>query len=302
LILNWYVYVFKIVVSLLIASAAAAPSWNTEYHVPEIKNGVPVDTQEVQHARAKHFTAIAKAGGYATDSTESYKHADEDQPINIKYDGKYGYHYPTIKNGVPIDTEAVQHARAAPFDAVAKTPVDDQHYNTTITEPMLDEKKPKKWKTLRPLILLLTLKSNNDLTVFSSDQLITLTCQWSTTEFQSTHQPFNAQNYIEKKQYQEEKTEQYTHADQKYNGKYGYQQPARTAHMAKVAEAQTMPESYSEEEHYLYEVPAIHNGVPVETSEVQLAKATHFAAVAVAKAQSGSDKHDDGLWEEEKKW
>jgi hypothetical protein len=28
----------------------------------------------------------------------------------------------------------------------------------------------------------------------------------------------------------------------------------------------------------------------------------HFAAMAVAKTQSGSDKYDDNHWEKEKKW
>jgi hypothetical protein len=116
----------QIIASLLIASATAFPFWHSHHHTKEaeIKNGKVVDTPEVQHAKAEHFAAVAKAGGYATghDSGDSYAHDySHNEHSDIKYDGKYGYHYPTIKNGVPVEPEAVQHARAAHLAKVAET-------------------------------------------------------------------------------------------------------------------------------------------------------------------------------------
>lgn len=44
-----------------------------------IKLGVPVDTPEVQHAKAAHFAAVAKAGGHAHGHYDHapYYHGDD---------------------------------------------------------------------------------------------------------------------------------------------------------------------------------------------------------------------------------
>ncbi|XP_053664786.1 pupal cuticle protein [Anopheles marshallii] len=73
-------------------------------HIPVIKNGVPVETPEVQHAKAAHFAAIAKAQGYAPAHAHSY----------------YPQHIPVIHNGVPVETPEVQHAKAAHYAAIAE--------------------------------------------------------------------------------------------------------------------------------------------------------------------------------------
>uniref|UniRef100_A0A182Q2D2 Uncharacterized protein n=1 Tax=Anopheles farauti TaxID=69004 RepID=A0A182Q2D2_9DIPT len=73
-------------------------------HIPVIKNGVPVETPEVQHAKAAHFAAVAKAGGYAPAHAHAY----------------YPQHIPVIHNGVPVETPEVQHAKAAHYVALAE--------------------------------------------------------------------------------------------------------------------------------------------------------------------------------------
>jgi hypothetical protein len=91
-----------------------------------IKNGVPVDTPEVQHAKAAHLAAIAKAKAdphYSADyhhepehhGEPAHHHVEHHQP---KYHGPE--HHPIIKNGVPVDTPAVQHATAKHLAALAK--------------------------------------------------------------------------------------------------------------------------------------------------------------------------------------
>ncbi|KAK9694653.1 hypothetical protein QE152_g33387 [Popillia japonica] len=119
-------------------------------HIPQIgPNGVPLDTPEVQHAKAAHFAAVAEAssragaaGGHYDDG--SYRGGYDDGSYDGRYDGAYdgrydgaydgrydgGYgqggghwtgpiHIPVIDgNGVPVEPPAVQHARAAHLAAV----------------------------------------------------------------------------------------------------------------------------------------------------------------------------------------
>lgn len=101
-------------------------------------------------------------------------------------------------------------------------------------------------------------------------------------------------------------------------------QHARQAHFAAVAEAQSRshsapshyepshyeqshyePAHYAPAHHSAYHIPVIHNGVPVETPEVQQAKAKHFQAVAEAQSRSGYghggesyDNHNDNSWDD----
>lgn len=70
--------------------------------------GVPVDTPEVQAAKAAHFAAVAKAkvGAYSAPVYASPSYAYAPAPV--------------IVNGVPAETPEVQHAKALHFAAVAK--------------------------------------------------------------------------------------------------------------------------------------------------------------------------------------
>ncbi|XP_017776376.1 PREDICTED: cuticle protein 5-like [Nicrophorus vespilloides] len=77
------------------------------HHVPAIVNGVPVDTVEVQHAKAAHYAAKAQAlNGH-------YAHGI------VGYTG-VAHHVPVISHGVPVETPEVQHAKAVHFAAHAK--------------------------------------------------------------------------------------------------------------------------------------------------------------------------------------
>lgn len=56
-------------------------AWHGPQHVPVIHNGVPVETPEVQHAKAAHLNALASAGahsGYAPASAPAWGHGPED--------------------------------------------------------------------------------------------------------------------------------------------------------------------------------------------------------------------------------
>ncbi|XP_050083580.1 pupal cuticle protein [Anopheles aquasalis] len=94
-------------VAVYAQTAAHGHAYHGPLHVPVIKNGVPVETPEVQHAKAVHFAAVAKAKGhntYAPSHSHSY----------------YPQHIPVIHNGVPVETPEVQHAKAAHFAALAE--------------------------------------------------------------------------------------------------------------------------------------------------------------------------------------
>ena len=81
-----------------------ASPWAHAQAVPVIHNGVPVDTPEVQHAKAAHFAAHAAANHGIAPAHYAAGH----------------YAVPVIHNGVPVDTPEVQHAKAAHFAAVAE--------------------------------------------------------------------------------------------------------------------------------------------------------------------------------------
>lgn len=121
--------------------------------LPVIHNGVPVDTPEVQHAKAEHFAAHSRAlaGQYhasvhaAPLAYTSYAHgAYNGAPVETpevqhakaahfaahaaaRSGHSYAapvHHYAAVQhyqhNGAPVDTPEVQHAKAEHFAAVAK--------------------------------------------------------------------------------------------------------------------------------------------------------------------------------------
>ncbi|XP_035780832.1 pupal cuticle protein-like [Anopheles albimanus] len=91
-------------VTIFAQTATHDNAYHGPQHVTVIKNGVPVETPEVQHAKAVHFAAIAKAKGQTYAPSHSY----------------YEQHIPVIRNGVPVETPEVQHAKAMHFAALAE--------------------------------------------------------------------------------------------------------------------------------------------------------------------------------------
>lgn len=187
------------------------------YAAPVIHNGVPVETPEVQHAKAAHFAAHAKAlsGAHGAGAHYGYAHAPA----------------PLAHNGVVVDTPEVEHAKAAHFAAHAAARSGHAYA-------------PSAHYAAAPVI-------HNGVPV-------------DTPEVQH----------------------------------------AKAAHFAAVAEAKSQaysaPHAVAEwngasSGHYYgpQHIPVIHNGVPVETPEVQHAKAAHLAAVAEAGARS----YDHGQWD-----
>ncbi|CAD6992157.1 histidine-rich protein PFHRP-II [Ceratitis capitata] len=178
-------------------------------HIPVLtKDGVPVDTPEVQHARAEHYVAYAAAAAAAAvhpDSYDSnahhlYKRSLYGQPWNYAHQNAIP---PVVltHGGVPVDTPDVQAAKAEHFAAHAKALSHATYSNALPVD-----------------------------------------------------------------------TPEVKHAKAAH---YAAHAAARTTHST----GHTVPV-------HGYHIPVIHNGVPVETPEVQHAKAAHFAAVNEASARS----------------
>lgn len=95
--------------------------WHGPIHIPVIHKGVPVETPEVQHAKAAHAAAYAKLhGGYAP------AHEHHEAPVVQEHHHASAYgpwhgpiHIPVIHKGVPVETPEVQHAKAAHYNALA---------------------------------------------------------------------------------------------------------------------------------------------------------------------------------------
>jgi hypothetical protein len=103
-------------------------------HIPVIHKGVPLDTPEVAHAKLEHFAAHAKAAAHSHYEPEpeyhhapAVHHAEEPHHHEYKYHGPE--HYPVIKHGVPVEPEAVQHARAEHLAAVAHVQHSQHHHD-----------------------------------------------------------------------------------------------------------------------------------------------------------------------------
>ncbi|XP_017780676.1 PREDICTED: uncharacterized protein LOC108565630 [Nicrophorus vespilloides] len=132
--------------ALAVASSGySTPKYYGLQHLAVIgKGGVPIDTAEVQHARAAHFLHKAEAEAQSghdyyyeepSSSYESYNSAPAAQTYgystkivheqaaynNQGYGSSYSYeqHVPMIVKGVPVDTTEVQQARAAHLAAHA---------------------------------------------------------------------------------------------------------------------------------------------------------------------------------------
>lgn len=105
---------------------SAAPAYHSGHYAaaPVIANGVPIDTPEVQHAKAAHFAAVAEAQSRAHSAPAHYAPAHYGQ---AHHSG--AYHIPVIHNGVPVETPEVQHAKAAHFAAVAEAQGRSGHYD-----------------------------------------------------------------------------------------------------------------------------------------------------------------------------
>ncbi|XP_055615369.1 uncharacterized protein LOC129761661 [Toxorhynchites rutilus septentrionalis] len=94
--------------------------WDGPVHVPVIEKGVPIETPEVKHAKAAHAAAYAKVAQH-----EVYVpiHHEEHAAKSLPGAWHGPQHVPVIKNGVPVETPEVQHAKAVFLDALATAAV-----------------------------------------------------------------------------------------------------------------------------------------------------------------------------------
>ncbi|KXJ71170.1 cuticle protein 5-like [Aedes albopictus] len=100
---------------------APVQKWHGPIHIPKIIKGVPVETPEVQHAKAYHAAAYAKVAGYGHHEAHYDEHHDEHHgPVHHEGGAWHGpIHIPKIHNGVPVETPEVQHAKAFHLNALA---------------------------------------------------------------------------------------------------------------------------------------------------------------------------------------
>jgi hypothetical protein len=101
--------------------------WSYE-QAPAPVNGVPVDTAEVQHAKAAHFALVADAKSKLVHSGAHYAPAhDNSWNKQSQYTGPY--HYPTLThNGVPEETHEVKAEKAKHFALVAEAQSKQAHH------------------------------------------------------------------------------------------------------------------------------------------------------------------------------
>ncbi|XP_055622335.1 pupal cuticle protein-like [Toxorhynchites rutilus septentrionalis] len=250
-----------------------AKSYYSVQHVPVIKNGVPVETPEVQHAKAAHAAAHAKAAKY-----------DLYAPIHGDYYGRsYEHHYvPVIKNGFPVETPEVMHAKAAHFAAHVEAKA-RLHKRSAYSVP----------QAYVPL----------DIPEVAAAKIAHLAAHAAAKTGYGSPAP----------QY----WDHHASVQKAWHGPLHYPvivkgvpvetpevQHAKAAHAAayaKVANSDRYIPIYEDQYARNYGssygsqyVPVIKNGVPVETPEVQHARAVFFNAYATSSAQARSHGHDDG--------
>uniref|UniRef100_A0A1L8E3R9 Putative cuticle protein n=2 Tax=Nyssomyia neivai TaxID=330878 RepID=A0A1L8E3R9_9DIPT len=226
--------------------------------------GGPLETPEVVAAKINHFNAHAKA-------SHGLHH------LYKRSAAWGGYHVPVIHNGVPVETPEVQHAKAAHFAAHAK--VGGGHYAVAPVHGHHG------YAPLAP----------NGVVLDTPEIIAAKSAHFAAHAAAGGH-AYAPAHYAVHHNAGPVDTPEVAHA--------------KAQHFAAVAEAQSKSgyshhddghydghydgryEAHYDDGHYdgrwdgnhhyagAYHVPVIHNGVPVETPEVQHAKAAHFAAHA----------------------
>uniref|UniRef100_A0A1B0D5K3 Uncharacterized protein n=1 Tax=Phlebotomus papatasi TaxID=29031 RepID=A0A1B0D5K3_PHLPP len=229
--------------------------------------GGPLETPEVQHAKLNHFAAHAAA-------RHGLHH------LYKRSAAWGGFHVPVIHNGVPVDTPEVQHAKAAHAAAHAKA--GGHHY--AAYAPVHHGYAP-----LAP----------NGVVLDTPEIAAAKSAHFAAHAAARGHGYAPAHYAV---------APVHHHAGPVDTPEVAH---AKAAHFAAVAEAQSKA-GYSHDDgqydgrwddgHYdgrwdgahgawthaaaAHHVPVIHNGVPVETPEVQHAKAAHAAAHAEAASRA----------------
>lgn len=252
-----------------VVHAAYAAPW--AYAAP-LAHGAPIDTPEVQAAKAAHFAAHAQA--------RANLHHLHKRSAAWGYAAPWGYAAaPVIHNGVPVDTPEVQHAKAAHFAAHAQA-LAGQH--------------------VAPVPYAYAPLAHNGAVVDTPEVQHAKAAHFAAHAAARAGHPINPAHYAH-------------HVPVIHNGvpvDTPEVQHAKAAHFAAVAQAKSSayhgaPATYAAPHGHYYgpqHIPVIANGVPVETPEVQHAKAAHYAAVAEAKSRSYDHGYDNGAWDNGHHW
>ncbi|KAK5644640.1 hypothetical protein RI129_005940 [Pyrocoelia pectoralis] len=269
-----YLIVLSVVLAVVSASHPYAYGHLYGQHIPLIDHsGVPVDTPDVQAAKALHFSAHAAV-------RSGLHHVHGAHPLSY---AAGLYHYPIVDPaGRPIDTPEVQHAKAAHFAAyneaaarnahhVYGTPIAIGHHHGVVDTPEVQVAKAAHFAAHAKAAAGHILKRRSAIYPFAQ------------------HIPIIDHKGVplETPEVQAAKAEHFA------------------AH-AKVA-AQSVAVGHHVAPHAIAPYAAVHGGfpihipvitpqgVPADTPEVQHSKAAHFAAHAEATARNAAVHYHHGL-------
>lgn len=313
---------FLVVVSCLIAASSAGwlGSFH-DHHVPVIgPHGVPVDTPEVQHARAAHLAAhaeeSAKHGSHSHDEISSYddgsyhhnsggdfgglgsygddygsSHGDYTNHISHDVPQHFGGHFqfqshhelPVISHdGKPLDTPEVEAAKAHHFAAVHEALSRVSHHGSSSGH----------YRKRRSIY-----SYGHGATIGHDGHPVeTPEVQHAKALHLAAHAKAGYGGHDDGSHYEHH----ISHVYSPHHGHYDHHEipaighdgkpldtaeveHAKAAHFHAFHEAAARNSIAPHHSHYGGGVSIGHNGVPEDTHEVQIAKAKHFAAVAAAK-------------------
>lgn len=219
--------------------------------------GVPIDTPEVQHARAQHLAALSQ----------------------VKHSGPQ-HRYRRALPVAPHDTPEVEHAKQQHFAAYAVASGYDQSWNTgAIKHVVIPYHGPQNLNTK----LYKGVPLDTPEVVQARDKHFN---SWTSSRAAAGQH-----------REEEEGADDEGHQQQQPQR---YYQPAPQAVSQGDYYKQAAPQQVSQAYKGPIHVPVIHQGVPVETPEVQHARAAHLTALAKAHAEAGPYVEQEE--ENEKQW
>lgn len=249
--------------------------------------GVPVDTPEVQHAKAQHFAAHAAA---AKDSLHHlYKRS--------LYGGPWAYapaaHVPLTHGGVPVEPADVQAARAEHLAAHSKALGEVAHARGTPVEtPEVQHAKAQHFaahaaaRVGHPIAPAQPIHGYHIPVIHNGVPV-------ETPEVQHA----KAAHYAALSEASSRASQGGYNDDGRYDGRYEGRYDGRNDGGYDGRWENDLGSKYSAKGPI--HIPVIQNGVPVEPPEVQHARAAHLNALAAASHNAANSRHYGGSYEDD---
>ncbi|XP_067619792.1 pupal cuticle protein [Eurosta solidaginis] len=258
-------------------------------HIPVLTHdGVPVDTPEVQHARAEHYAAYSAAAAAAAahpDPHEAeghhlYKRSLYGHPWNYAHQNALA-HVPLTHDGVPVDTPDVHAAKAAHFAAHAKALGHVAHgHGVPVDTPEVAHAKASHFaahaaaRVGHPIGKTIPYHGYHIPVIHNGVPVETPEVQHAKAAHYAAIAEASARSSHGGSH------DDGGHYDQSWNGSSSESHAGGYKHHGPI------------------HIPVIHNGVPVEPPEVQHARAAHLNALAAAShgSEHGRYYEDDGKY------